>query len=499
MQDLKIWEDKIKEKRKKTNFRDFVKEICSWQPLSFYNIDGKVSRYPKSNRIKIIDDLEFNKKATEQLEKGDLINGANFLKLLSNLWLENGLPRLWHFWETENSTYSETVGAVKNAYLTHLSFYAENILYSFGVSGNAKNVLNSSLVVNNSQEVYNSVGIINSYKIFYSKCIIDSNNIWFSTNLIGCQECILCDDLQNQSFCIKNIKYEKSEYFEKKKEVLKYKKLFSKYSEILSNVGKNINSSNLINSSFSTFCENLENSNYVYQIKNGRNLLLAGNFSGKEGISENIYDNFTTSLNSFDIYGGMGTSPGDNGYCNINSGDFSHIYYSGFLFNCSFCLGCIGLKNKSFCILNKEYEKSEWYELANKIFAQMDSDGILGDFFPGSLNPFYFNDTMAYLIDDSFTKEEVEKDGYMWRDEKIKVDIPENSEIVEVKDLNNFQGYDSNGNWFINPEIMKKVIQDKNGNIYKIVKMEYDFLMKHGLPLPEIHWLDRIKMGFKFN
>jgi hypothetical protein len=30
------------------------------------------------------------------------------------------------------------------------------------------------------------------------------------------------------------------------------------------------------------------------------------------------------------------------------------------------------------------------------------------------------------------------------------------------------------------------------------VKMEYDFLMKHGLPLPELHWLERIKLWFKF-
>ena len=40
------------------------------------------------------------------------------------------------------------------------------------------------------------------------------------------------------------------------------------------------------------------------------------------------------------------------------------------------------------------------------------------------MNPFYFNDTAAYLIDDSFTKEEVEAEGYLWRDEPIKVDIP---------------------------------------------------------------------------
>jgi hypothetical protein len=27
--------------------------------------------------------------------------------------------------------------------------------------------------------------------------------------------------------------------------------------------------------------------------------------------------------------------------------------------------------------------------------------------------------------------------------------------------------------------------------------MEYDFLMKHALPLPRLHWLDRIKMWYK--
>ncbi|MEI6774389.1 MAG: hypothetical protein WCL18_06480 [bacterium] len=41
---------------------------------------------------------------------------------------------------------------------------------------------------------------------------------------------------------------------------------------------------------------------------------------------------------------------------------------------CSYCLGCIGLKNKEFCILNKQYTKEEWFEMANKIFEQMDKD-----------------------------------------------------------------------------------------------------------------------------
>ena len=88
------------------------------------------------------------------------------------------------------------------------------------------------------------------------------------------------------------------------------------------------------------------------------------------------------------------------------------------------------------------------------------------DFFPWSLNPFYFNDTMAYLIDDSFTKEEVEKEGFLWREENIKVDIPDNAEVVETKNLSSLQWYDSNWNWQINPDILKKVIKDEKWNIY---------------------------------
>ena len=52
-------------------------------------------------------------------------------------------------------------------------------------------------------------------------------------------------------------------------------------------------------------------------------------------------------------------------------------------------------------------------------------------------------------------------------------------------------------NWHIDPEIMNVVISDEQGNYYRIVKMEYDFLMKHALPLPTMHWLDRMKMGFR--
>ena len=134
----------------------------------------------------------------------------------------------------------------------------------------------------------------------------------------------------------------------------------------------------------------------------------------------------------------------------------------------------------------------------------METDGILWEFFPGSVNPFYFNDTMASLLWD-FKREEIQSDGYLWRDEKIKVDIPEWSDVIyatpdvgneNIRSLQDFQWYDDDWNWHINPEILKKVIKDNSWNYYRIVKMEYDFLMKHSLPLPDIHWIDRIKVNF---
>jgi hypothetical protein len=55
------------------------------------------------------------------------------------------------------------------------------------------------------------------------------------------------------------------------------------------------------------------------------------------------------------------------------------------------------------------------------------------------MNPFYFNDTAAYLIDDSFTKEEVEAEGYLRRDEPIAVDIPAGAKVVKTYELDQYE------------------------------------------------------------
>ena len=125
----------------------------------------------------------------------------------------------------------------------------------------------------------------------------------------------------------------------------------------------------------------------------------------------------------------------------------------------------------------------------------MEKDWDLGKFFPGEINPFYFNDTIAGLIW-WFSKDQAVSKWYMWRDEEIKVDIPEWVEVISTDELDNYQWFDSQWNWQINPEILNVVIKDTNGNYYRIIQMEYDFLVKHALPIPEIHWMERLKLNF---
>ena len=68
MWNLKHWQDKIKEKRKNTPFRDFIKEIWSWIPIVLHKGKWEVSRYPETDRIKTIPTKEYEKNIEELLK-----------------------------------------------------------------------------------------------------------------------------------------------------------------------------------------------------------------------------------------------------------------------------------------------------------------------------------------------------------------------------------------------------------------------------------------------
>ena len=160
--------------------------------------------------------------------------------------------------------------------------------------------------------------------------------------------------------------------------------------------------------------------------------------------------------------------------------------YCDMCFGVRNCFGCFGLKQKEYCILNKQYEKGEYLALKEKIIEHMRKTKEWGEYFPSSLSPFAYNESMAQ---DYFplTKDEAIKKGYTWYDRKksnyeitIKSDdIPKN--IKDVKD-----------------DILKEAIECKNQKddnlkeknfqctkAFRLTQLELTFYRKMGIPIPE--------------
>jgi hypothetical protein len=266
----------------------------------------------------------------------------------------------------------------------------------------------------------------------------------------------------------------------------------------------------------------VESGQYSYNIKNARNVMFAW---GAQTNTE-MYDVFIWWASYADhLYGVQGTWSSEHTYlCNVWVNNFN-VYYSMGLESCSYCLGCIRLQNKSYCILNKQYTKEAWHEKVDEIFGAMEEEWTLWAFFPAWMNPFYFNDTAASLIED-YTKEEIIEEWFLWRDEEVKVDVPEWVAVVQWSELCEYEwwsesplaplwergeskssisssspslpkkGLGDDLAWTISPDILKKVIQDEEWNVYRIIPMEFKFLKKYGLPLPRKHWLERLKQHF---
>ena len=487
MSDIKIRQEKMQEKRKQTPFREFLKEIASLRALWFYRNRGHTSVYPDTDRIKwVVSHAEFEAKRDELTKHGiDYDFSKDFFENFKRLYDQTPFPALYNYTWAENCDYVFSAYMSKNCYLSFtIITNCANVMYSFAVTENCTNVLNSSQVWNNSVTVYMSLGVINSMNVFYSRYINNSSDLWFCTNMVGCHNCIMCDSLENKSYYIKSQEYSPEEYKQKAKELLDQRKLYPDFFAQLSYEWKNFGSTD-VTGKFVLKSQDVEDGLYSLEIKDGKNLLMVGG----SHLNEHMYDVFEAGAHgNTDFWWAINAGvKSENVYNSEWIATCNSVYYSRFLEHCNYCIGCIWLKNKQFCILNKQYSQEERFELANKIFAQMEKDWILWKYFPATMNPFYFNDTVASLVDD-FDKEDIKKEWYLRRDEEIKTDIPENAEVIHSCHPEWSEGYEwtkiyssmpqndnnkkylsdyqwlEDGEWKINPEILKTSKKRKIGD-----------------------------------
>lgn len=152
--------------------------------------------------------------------------------------------------------------------------------------------------------------------------------------------------------------------------------------------------------------------------------------------------------------------------------------YLNFCEQCQHCLGCISLKHKEYCILNKQYTKEEYSEIYLRITDHMKKTGERGEFFPATISPYAYNETLAQEFF-PLTKKEVLRRGWKWRDQVD--EIPKVAKIFDAELLPDSidDVPDDILNWAMTCTVTKRP--------YRIQKSELSFYRKMGLPVPRKH------------
>lgn len=418
-----------------------------------------------------------------------------FLQQLFELFRRVPAPNLFAFGTTMiNSPYCNMANDMKNCYLTHDGTFAENVSYSSGVFDvkDTQDVMR----IRKCELCYECVTCLNCYQTFFSKDCTDCVNVYFSEGLRGCNNCFGCVNLSNKNYHIFNEPYTKQEYEAK----LKSFGLYS-YKNITSLKEKISDFWRKFPKKYYWGMQNLNvTGDYILHSKNAKMCFWAANVEDSKfcsfvsnGPIKTTYD-FTHYGDNIElVYECL--QAGDGLYnCKFGWGNWQHTKnadYSITVPGSSDIFGCIGLKKKKYCILNKQYTKEEYEELIPKITKHMNDIPYIdkkgneyryGEFFPIELSPFGYNETTAqdfFYIDEK----EALVNGYNWTSrEKRNYGITKNHKdlpdsIIDVPDsiLNEVIGCEHKGE-----------CKENCMAAFKILPEDLKFYRRIGMPLPRL-------------
>jgi len=371
-----------------------------------------------------------------------------------------------------NSEYANYAGGMKNCYMVFNGGIGEEIIYCRGVR-KSKEVVDSYFS-EHLEKCYECINTLKSNGLIFSKNTTNSIDSIFTLNCSGLNNCFGCVNLRNKSNCWFNEQLSYDEYKKRLNETMgsysKINETRKKFEDFSLNFPKKENNNiRSINSTgdYLTECKDVNNSFEVIGAENCINL-----FSSRDLRNSNGSIGFGNKSELFLNCVGSGFS--NNIICSCSISNSHNILYSIYLINCHDCIGCDGLKNAEYCILNKQYSKEEYEKLKEHIVKELTELGIHGLMMPPEIAPFAYNETIAQ-DNMSLTKEEALAQGFRWEDDIQKTEgketlLPENipDHINDVKDE-------------ITKEILKCIECERN---YKITEQELLFYRKMILPIP---------------
>jgi len=385
-----------------------------------------------------------------------------------------------------NSEYCDQAGFFKNCYLCFNGDRMEDSAYTTQCT-DGKFCFDCSLS-NESELCYECVSVNSSYKTVFSQDCENCVEVRFSKNCVNCSNCFGCVNLRDKAYYFFNEKCTKEEY-EKKVSAMGCLG-FDGVQKVLSQAKTFF--MNFPHKYYHGFRAVQSDGDYLRNVKNVKSSYFADDAQD----SKFLYNVYLSIKDSYD-YGPWGSACSQMYEC-LTCGDqcnqvkfcieswpaCRNLEYCCFCRSSSDCFGCVSLKKKQYCILNKQYSKEDYFILRDRIIQHMtvmpyvDKAGrhyAYGEFFPEELSPFAYNETVLQEMY-PLKKETAIAAGYPWRDPAVREfittkpagDIPQ--EIDRVTD-----------------SILKEVIQCAEcKRAYRIITQELQFLKKMDLPLPRL-------------
>ncbi|MFA6533636.1 MAG: hypothetical protein WCT37_00520 [Patescibacteria group bacterium] len=373
-----------------------------------------------------------------------------------------------------NSEYTHHTSRNKNCYLQFSgSTDCEDCLYGWSVY-NSRDCLDAAFCYK-SELCYECTDIENCYNCSYLEYSRDSADCHFCYDCVGCHNCFGCTNLRNQTNYLWNRQATEAEILEFKKQLASRTaivKLRQKYQTVKAEAIFPYSHNLKTVKTTGDFVRYTKNCHEVYDIWdaedcgfviNGSNMKDANDCTGYGGTpSQLAYQCASTGRGSYGTF-----------FCSI-VWESSHIWYSDSIFSSKEIFGSVGLKNQTFCLLNKKYAEADYNQLKSKIITAMKAAGEWGEFFPYALAPFGLNETRASLENFALTKEEVLKQGIKWQEEIGRTKGKETIKTIPDE----VAGLDEK----ICQEILACAECSRN---YKIIKPEFRFYQQQNIPLPD--------------
>ncbi len=371
-----------------------------------------------------------------------------------------------------NSNYSNYAGGLKNCYFVFNSGPLEESMYVRGIRS-SREVVDSYFGIQ-MELCYESVNCPQSSKVIYGQDSSNCVDCFFIKNCSGLTNCFSCVNLRNKNNCWFNEQLTNEEYQKRKNKVIgsyfKFTETRKQFEEFCfkfpDRENHNIKTQDSLGD-YLTECKNIKNSFEIAKSENCKFLFSSKDIKDSIGTvgfgfkSENLLECTAVGYSSNVI-----------GSCSVTNSQ--NILYSHMLHNCHDCIGCDGLKNAEYCILNKQYTKEEYEKLKEHIIKELTDLGIHGLMMPAEIAPFAYNETIAQ-DNMPLTKEEAITQGFRWEDD---IQMTKGKETLQPEDiLDHINDIKDD----IISEILKCVDCDRN---YKITEQELLFYRKMTLPIP---------------